>query len=220
MGDGPTMPALWPLDTPLSVPQSRRHPVTHGSTVGRRVSWEKKRKRRKFSAEFKAETVRLVCDSDKNVRTIARELDLTETAPRRWVQQAGVDAGRGPAGALTTSEREELAQLRRENKRLRMERDILNDYQPLTLRLRTDRGRCYIFGGQADTLAPPRQTRALWEHWRRPRLLQYRGGHVSFLVEREVRDLLVEAFARTGLLDRDEHTERGARAGDSLQHRG
>jgi|SRR5882724_7450854 transposase-like protein len=85
----------------------------------------KKRKRRKFSAEFKAETVRLVRDSDKSVTAIARELDLTETALRRWVQQAEVDAGRGPSGALTTSEREELVQLRRETKRLRMERDIL-----------------------------------------------------------------------------------------------
>ncbi len=85
----------------------------------------KKRKRRKFSAEFKAETVRLVRDSDKSVTAIARELDLTETALRRWVQQAEIDAGRGPTGALTTSEREELAQLRRETKRLRMERDIL-----------------------------------------------------------------------------------------------
>jgi transposase-like protein len=85
----------------------------------------KKRKGRKFSAEFKAETVRLVRDSDKSVTAIARELDLTETALRRWVQQAEIDAGRGPMGALTTSEREELAQLRRETKRLRMERDIL-----------------------------------------------------------------------------------------------
>jgi len=85
----------------------------------------RKRTRRKFSAEFKAETVRLVRDSHKSVGTIARELDLTETALRRWVQQAEVDAGRGPVGALTSSEREELALLRRENKRLRMERDIL-----------------------------------------------------------------------------------------------
>jgi transposase-like protein len=85
----------------------------------------RKRTRRKFTAEFKAETVRLVRDSGKPVRAIARELDLTETALRRWVQQAEVDAGRGPVGALTRSEREELAVLRRENKRLRMERDIL-----------------------------------------------------------------------------------------------
>jgi transposase len=45
-----------------------------------------KRKRRSFSDEFKAETVRLVRESGKSVGTIARELDLTETALRRWVQ--------------------------------------------------------------------------------------------------------------------------------------
>ena len=85
----------------------------------------KKRARRKFSAEFKAETVRLVRDSDRSISAIARELDLSETALRRWVEQVEVDAGRGPVGALTTSERAELLLLRRETKRLRMERDIL-----------------------------------------------------------------------------------------------
>ena len=85
----------------------------------------KKRRRRAFSDEFKAETVRLVLESGKSIGAIARELDLAETALRRWVRQAEIDAGCGPAGALTTSERDELTQLRRENKRLRMERDIL-----------------------------------------------------------------------------------------------
>jgi transposase-like protein len=85
----------------------------------------KKRRRRAFSEEFKAETVRLVRESGKSIGAIARELDLTETALRRWIRQAEIDIGRGPAGALTTSERDELTQLRRENKRLRMERDIL-----------------------------------------------------------------------------------------------
>jgi transposase len=84
-----------------------------------------KRRRRAFSAEFKAETVRLVRESGKSIGAIARELDLTESALRQWVRQAEIDAGRGPAGALTTEERAELAALRRENKRLRMERDIL-----------------------------------------------------------------------------------------------
>ena len=56
---------------------------------------------------------------------MARDLDLTETALREWVRRADIDAGKGPAGALTTAEREELARLRRENKRLQMERDIL-----------------------------------------------------------------------------------------------
>ena len=82
-------------------------------------------KRRRFSAEYKAEAVRLVGDSGKSIGTIARELGLGETALRRWVQQAEIDAGGGPTGALTTSEREELGQLRRENQRLRMEREIL-----------------------------------------------------------------------------------------------
>ena len=84
-----------------------------------------KRKRRAFTKEFKAETVRLVRDSGKSVGAIARELDLTETALREWVRQAEVDAGRGQPGALTTDEREELAGLRREVRTLRMERDIL-----------------------------------------------------------------------------------------------
>jgi transposase len=84
-----------------------------------------KRKRQAFTAEFKAQTVRLVRESGKSVGAVARELDLAETAVRRWVQQAEVDAGRGRAGALTTEEREELGRLRRENRTLRMERDIL-----------------------------------------------------------------------------------------------
>jgi transposase-like protein len=82
-------------------------------------------KRRSFSDEYKAEAVRLVGESGKSVGAIARELGLGETALRRWVQQAVIDSGRGPSGALTTSEREELGQLRRENQRLRMEREIL-----------------------------------------------------------------------------------------------
>ena len=65
-----------------------------------------KRKRRAFTTEFKAQTVRLVRDSGESIGAVARELDLGETAVRRWVQQAEVDAGRGKAGALTTEERE------------------------------------------------------------------------------------------------------------------
>jgi transposase len=81
--------------------------------------------RRAFTKEFKAETVRLVRDSGKSVGAVARELDLTETALRDWVRQAEIDAGRGAPGALTTEERQELGRLRRENRTLRMERDIL-----------------------------------------------------------------------------------------------
>ena len=84
-----------------------------------------KRKRRAFSAEYKAEVVELVRTSGKSAGQVARELDLTETAVRKWVAQAEVDAGRGPEGVLSSDEREELRRLRRENTQLRMEREIL-----------------------------------------------------------------------------------------------
>jgi transposase len=84
-----------------------------------------KRKRRHFTLEYKAEVVRLAQTSGKTAGQIARELDLTETAVREWIKQADVDAGKAPNGALTTAEREELARLRRENKVLQMEREIL-----------------------------------------------------------------------------------------------
>ena len=69
--------------------------------------------------------VELVRKGGKSIGAIAKELELTETAVRAWVRQAEVDAGRGPAGALTTEEREELSRLRREVQTLRMEREIL-----------------------------------------------------------------------------------------------
>jgi len=84
-----------------------------------------KRKRRSFTKEYKAEVVELIRKSGKSVGAVAKELDLTETAVRRWVQQAEIDSGGGPEGALTTAEREELARLRKQVKTLEMEREIL-----------------------------------------------------------------------------------------------
>src|SRR3989442_14357985 len=85
----------------------------------------KKRRRRSFSPEFKAEAIRVVRESGKSVSTVARELDLTETALRRWVVQAEVDAGRSGSGPLTTDERAELTQLRRGGESLRVGGDTL-----------------------------------------------------------------------------------------------
>ena len=82
-----------------------------------------KRKRRSFNREFKRETVRLVLEGGKSITEVAR--DLTESALRLWVNQAKVDRGQGRPGELTTAEREELHRLRRENKDLRIEREIL-----------------------------------------------------------------------------------------------
>ena len=80
------------------------------------------RVRRSFTPEFKAQTVDLVRTSGKSVSEVCRDLDLTETAVRRWLAQADVDAGR--RDGLTTVEREELSRLR-ENRVLRQEREIL-----------------------------------------------------------------------------------------------
>ncbi len=84
-----------------------------------------KRKRRAFTNDFKAQTVRLIGDSEKSLGVVARELDLTESAVRAWVRQAAIDGGQGSTGSLTTEEREELVRLRREVRTLRQERDIL-----------------------------------------------------------------------------------------------
>jgi transposase len=81
------------------------------------------RLRRSFTPEFKAQTVELVRTSGKSVGEVCRDLDLTETAVRRWVAQADIDAGR--RDGLTTAERQELTRLRRENRVLREEREIL-----------------------------------------------------------------------------------------------
>jgi transposase len=84
-----------------------------------------KRTRRKFTAEYKAEVVRLVRDGGKTIGQAARDLGLTESSVRHWVAQSGIDAGGGGTGALTTAERAELVALRREARTLRMEREIL-----------------------------------------------------------------------------------------------
>ena len=86
---------------------------------------KKPRPRRSFTPEFKADIVERCRAGDRTIGQVARDFELTETAVRAWVKQAEVDAGRGPAGALTTEEREELSRLRREVQTLRMEREIL-----------------------------------------------------------------------------------------------
>lgn len=82
-----------------------------------------KRPRRSFTKEFKAEVVALVRQPGNTAASVARDLDLTETAVRDWVKQADVDEG--TRDGLTSDERAELAQLRKEVRVLREERDIL-----------------------------------------------------------------------------------------------
>ena len=83
-----------------------------------------RRPRRQFSKEFKEGAVRLVLDEGKTVGAVARELDLTPSALALWVKHASAERLHGKTG-LTKAEREELAALRKENRVLREEREIL-----------------------------------------------------------------------------------------------
>jgi transposase len=62
---------------------------------------------------------------DRSIGQVARDFDLTETAVREWVRQAERDAGTRGDGGLTSAERQELSALRRENRRLRQDVEIL-----------------------------------------------------------------------------------------------
>ena len=73
-----------------------------------------------------AGVVRLVLDEGKTVGAVARELDLTPSSLANWVRHAQADRTKGKSG-LTTAEREELARLRKENRILQEERDILTN---------------------------------------------------------------------------------------------
>src|SRR5712692_5092741 len=85
-----------------------------------------KRPRRSFTDEFKAGAVRLVLDEGKTIPQVARDLDLTISALRQWVERARADRTQGKTG-LTSEERQELARLRKEVRELRMEREILKE---------------------------------------------------------------------------------------------
>jgi transposase len=77
-----------------------------------------------YPSAFRAEAIRLVRTSGKPRSEIARDLGLTSETLRLWVKQADLDAGNRQDG-LTTEEREELRRLRKENRILREEREIL-----------------------------------------------------------------------------------------------
>ena len=80
-------------------------------------------RRRKFSAEFKRDAVEIVSSSGKSVAEVARELGIYDSSRGNWVRQDQVN--RGEREGLTADERHELTELRRENARLRMERELL-----------------------------------------------------------------------------------------------
>src|ERR1035437_1346594 len=84
---------------------------------------KKTRPRRSFTPEFKAEIVELCRRGDRSIGQVSRDFDLTETAVRAWVRQAEIDGG--VRDGLTTEERVELTRLRRENRSLKEDVEVL-----------------------------------------------------------------------------------------------
>lgn len=77
--------------------------------------------------------------------------------------------------------------------------EILRVVSPLVLEPKVPHERRYLFGGVGDQLVPPDQVRDLWEHWERPRIEWYQGGHITFRAHAPVRALLREALLQSGL---------------------
>jgi transposase len=90
-----------------------------------KMSTMARKKPRQFTPEYRAEAIRQVDIGDRSLAQVARDLGLKMQTLWGWVHQAEVDAGKGEPQELTTSEKEELKQLRREVARLREEREIL-----------------------------------------------------------------------------------------------
>jgi transposase len=82
-----------------------------------------KRPRRKFSDGFKRDAVEIVTSSGKPIAQVARELGIYDSTLGNWVKQDEIN--RGVRDGVTTTEREEIVGLRRENAHLRMERELL-----------------------------------------------------------------------------------------------
>jgi transposase len=87
------------------------------------VAKKKQRRRRSFTPEFKADIVERCRQGDRSIGEIARDFDLTESAVREWCRQADIDDGARPG--VTSDEHDELVKLRRENRRLREDVEIL-----------------------------------------------------------------------------------------------
>ena len=77
-----------------------------------------------YPSEFRAEAVRLVRDGGRSLNAAAKDLGVSTESLRNWVKQDDLDSGRRKDG-LTSEERQELVRLRRENRNLREDREIL-----------------------------------------------------------------------------------------------
>jgi hypothetical protein len=78
----------------------------------------------------------------------------------------------------------------------------LSVVSPFSFAPRVPRDRRFLFAGISDQLTSPDHAQDLWNHWEQPRVAWYQGGHVSFLWQREVRELIYEALETSGLVRR------------------
>ena len=85
----------------------------------------KKRVKRNFDPEFKAGAVKLVREEGKTPAQVARDLDIVPSVLSGWIKRAEAAEAPGGAGALKAAEHAELTSLRKENRILKMERDLL-----------------------------------------------------------------------------------------------
>jgi transposase-like protein len=77
-----------------------------------------------YPQEFKRRAISLVVEEGLSVARVARDLGIAESGLRRWLKQQQIDSGQ--RDGLTSDERAELTRLRRENRVLRMERELLS----------------------------------------------------------------------------------------------
>ncbi|NJK30759.1 MAG: transposase [Acaryochloris sp. RU_4_1] len=83
-----------------------------------------------FTDEQKAEAVRIVNQSGKPISQVAKAMGFTESTLRKWVKQAQIDCQTEPQGQLTSTERKDLNELRRNLKRIQRSRDFLKKAAP------------------------------------------------------------------------------------------
>ena len=84
-----------------------------------------RRERRSFNNEYKQQVLELIRAGDKSISAICKDLDLTESTVRRWVKLDQDTNGVMSQNSLSETDQQELERLRTENKRLKMEREIL-----------------------------------------------------------------------------------------------
>src|SRR5262245_39318756 len=89
----------------------------------------KKRRPAKHTDDFKANAVSLVLDQGMSAEAVVKDLGLTRSTFFRWLKQARIDRGEAaPSSQLSADERKRLVELERENRELKMERELLKKW--------------------------------------------------------------------------------------------